>query len=227
MSDRRRGTRLCSILVRMAITLSLAVRPLSAQLRVEPKEGAFWIAAAAGLAAAASLDPAGYRFSLQHRTRLLDRWAEAGDELGTGRNLIAAMAASWGAARLAGHPKAARHVLHVAAAYTLGNVAESALKPLVGRHRPDGASDAWRSRPFGAEGVWHSFPSAHAMHAFTVAAAVADESGAVWLARAGYGAAAIVAWSRVYRLEHWPSDVVGSAIIAIATARTTVAWLHR
>jgi membrane-associated phospholipid phosphatase len=137
------------------------------------------------------------------------------------------MAASWVIARLTGHKEGARHILHVAAAYTVGNVLVSVLKPGVGRHRPDEPGDAWRFKLFSAQGEWHSFPSAHAIHAFTIAAAAATETKSRWIVVTGFSAATLVAWSRVYRLEHWPSDAVGAAVLGIVSAQTTLAWTHR
>lgn len=43
---------------------------------------------------------------------------------------------------------------------------------------------------------------------------------------ATYGAASLVGWSRVYEDRHWTSDVVGGALLGIATSRWTVRRLH-
>ena len=43
---------------------------------------------------------------------------------------------------------------------------------------------------------------------------------------ATYGTAALVGWSRVYEYRHWTSDVVGGALVGIATSRWTIRTLH-
>lgn len=207
--------------------MALCASPLRAQISLAPRDHTFWIAASTTLAVAAASDIVLHRYTAEHRTHALDRWAEVGDGLGAGKHLIGAMAAIWVLTRLTGHKEAARHVLHVAAAYTVGNALVSALKPAVGRHRPAEERDAWRFRPFTTQGEWHAFPSAHAIHAFTIASAAVAETDSRWVAAFGFGTAALVAWSRVYRLQHWPSDVVGAAVLGIVSAQTTTAWLHR
>ena len=57
-------------------------------------------------------------------------------------------------------------------------------------------------------GEWHSFPSAHAVHVFGLAAAIDEEAGRAKVSALVYGAASVVAWSRVYHDAHWASDVV-------------------
>jgi len=211
----------------LSLTLVVAAYPVRAQISLVPDDRSFWIAAVASIGGATLVDMSARRFSIEHRSHGLDRAAEIGDGLGSGKYLIGAMATSWAIARLTGHREVARHVLHVAAAYTVGNIVVSALKPAVGRERPLGTDDAWRFRPLSTSDDWHAFPSGHAIHAFTLAAAVASESHSNVVAAAGYSAAALVGWSRVYSLKHWPSDVSAAAVLGIVSAKTTLSWLHR
>jgi len=72
----------------------------------------------------------------------------------------------------------------------------------------------------GCGGGW-SFPSSHAVNNFA-AAAVASAfypRSARWL----YGYALLVAYSRVYVGVHYPSDILGGALIGIFTAKA-VMW---
>jgi membrane-associated phospholipid phosphatase len=55
------------------------------------------------------------------------------------------------------------------------------------------------------------FPSGHSFSAFAVAEVYGDEYGR-WIS---YPLAALVAYSRVYVQDHWPSDVVAGSILGV------------
>jgi membrane-associated phospholipid phosphatase len=194
--------------------------------RPDPASSGFWLAGGALVAAAAASDAQFERFSLEHRSPMLDDLGSAGNVLGTGRYLIPAIGASYVLGRLTHHPHLAQGTLHTAVAYALGNVVTSVGKPVLGRHRPDTTGSAWRFRPFATGGEWHSLPSAHTVHAFTLAAAISEEARRPWVTTLAYGAATVVAWSRVYRDEHWASDVAISSVMGAAIGHATVRALH-
>lgn len=71
-----------------------------------------------------------------------------------------------------------------------------------------------------AHGTRASFPSMHACGAFALAQAVSlgctrHRRALVWLA---WGAALLMAWSRVHLGVHFPSDVLGGAAVGICCA---------
>ena len=187
---------------------------------------AFWWTSGALVMVAAASDARFEQFSLAHRSPTLDDLEGAGNALGTGRYLIPAMATGYLLGRLTHQPRVADISLHASAAYALGNVVTSIGKPLLGRHRPDTTGSAWRFRPLASGGEWHSMPSAHTLHAFTLAAAIAEEAHRPWVTTVAYGAATLVAWSRVYRDEHWASDVAVSSVIGAAIGHATVRVFH-
>jgi membrane-associated phospholipid phosphatase len=206
---------------------SVAGARADAQVRVRPRTLAFWAAAGASIAVAASLDERVRTATLDRRSGLATTFADAGNTMGTGRNIIAGLGVAYLAARLTRHPHAADATLRVAAGYALSNAIVGVLKPVVGRHRPDSTNDAWRFRPFSADGAHHSFPSSHAVHAFSLATGIAIASRRPAVTALGYTAATVVAWSRVYDDQHWASDVATSAVIGIATSASTIDWLDR
>jgi membrane-associated phospholipid phosphatase len=208
----------------LSIWVAVVAAPnLAAQPRLRPRSGAFWAAAAGVLATAALGDQRVRTFSIEHRSGIARTFANAGNEMGTGRNLIAALAVTYVGARLAHRRSTANAVLKISAGYAVSNAIVGILKPVVGRHRPDSTNDAWRFSPVSSRGEWHSFPSSHAVHAFSLATGVALASKRPWAAALGYSAATVVAWSRLYDDQHWASDVTGSAIIGLTTA-ATVNW---
>jgi hypothetical protein len=98
---------------------------------------------------------------------------------------------------------------------------------VVGRHRPDPYREPLEFRPFSSEEQWHSFPSAHTVHAFSIATGVADEVRNPWVSAIAFGTAAVVGTQRVYTSAHWTSDVTASAVLAISATTTTTRWLRR
>jgi membrane-associated phospholipid phosphatase len=187
----------------------------------------FWVASALLVGGAAAADSRLRADVTCSRSRTLDRLGDVGNELGTGRNLVAAMVVAYGAARLTSHPATAAAVLRTAAGYTAGNVVESMLKPAIGRHRPPDSTGPHQFRPFSLGGEWHSFPSAHTIHAITIATAIAEENDNKWVGAGAFGGAALVGWSRLYRDQHWASDVVAADALGIGSADLTIRWLKK
>ena len=222
-SRSRKRQQLSLRVLRAALLAAQLVRSsdLLAQKRETRREQVLWIGATAVLAGTAGFDERLARALADRRSGSLDRLEEAGNTLGTGRILIPTMAAAYLGARLTRRHELARAVLHGAAAYTVTNALVSTLKPAIGRHRPDSSGGAWRFRPMNAGGEWHAFPSAHAGHAFSLAAVVADRANRPWITVASFGAAGIVGWSRVYKRQHWPSDIAASAALGVLATRIT------
>jgi undecaprenyl-diphosphatase len=101
----------------------------------------------------------------------------------------------------------------LAIVFTWG-ISEFALKPLFDSDRPfvlDPAITVIDAKP-----TTPAFPSGHA--AMAVAGAVAGSRMLPWSAWAWWPLAVIIAVSRVYLGVHWPSDVLGGAILGLATA---------
>ena len=220
-------TTLVTVVVSWAVAAAATRAPAQhSESRLGPASPAFWWASGALVTVAAASDARFEQFSLAHRSPTLDDLEGAGNVLGSGRYLIPAIGASYVLGRLTHHPHLAQGTLHTAVAYALGNVVTSVGKPVLGRHRPDTTGSAWRFRPFATGGEWHSMPSAHTVHAFTLAAAISEEARRPWVTTVAYGAATLVAWSRVYRDEHWASDVAVSSVLGAAIGHATVRVLH-
>ena len=152
----------------------------------------------------------------------LDRLAGIVEPMGHQKVALPALAGSYVVTLVIGDHHASNAVLRIAAGFVAADLLESALKPAVGRHRPDSLNnDPWLFRPFSSGNEWHSMPSGHAVHAFALAAGVATEVHQPAVAVAGYSLATLVAFQRVYGRAHWPSDVVAGAMLGIATSRAT------
>ncbi|APU20606.1 bifunctional phosphatase PAP2/diacylglycerol kinase family protein [Actinoalloteichus sp. GBA129-24] len=142
-------------------------------------------------------------------------------ELGTAANhsLLWFTAASVLALRKGPTRRAAwRGLAAIAGASALANAVG---KPLFPRRRPAvelvPESRRYRNPPRSS-----SFPSGHAASAAAFATAVAMESPRT--ARVVAPLAAAVAFSRVHTGVHWPSDVLGGALLGAAVAGATRRW---
>lgn len=110
-------------------------------------------------------------------------------------------------------------------------------KNLAGRARPDHDPDNPLNFGFGrgfrGGTDYRSFPSGHSAAAFAAAASMTAEAHRYWpertpyLAPALYGAATLVAASRMYHNRHWASDVVIGAAIGTFSGMKIVRYHAR
>jgi membrane-associated phospholipid phosphatase len=184
-----------------------------------------WIAPL-GIAASAALDPEIREWTLREHTHSLDQLAKSVNPLGTAQRLVPAMAITYAAAVLTHHESLANGTLNTAAAYIASDLAESVLKPVIGRERPHVEGNSHRVHPFTTNGDWHSLPSAHVTHITAIAEAIAMQTHSTPLTALGSGLVALVSWDRVYEDQHWTSDVTATIAITSLITSATVRWLE-
>jgi len=184
-----------------------------------------WIAPV-GIAASVALDPEVREWTLREHTRTLDRLAKSVNPLGTAQHLVSAMAITYAAALLTNHESLASGTLKTAAAYIASDLAESALKPMIGRERPDVEGNSRRFHPFTGNGDWHSLPSAHVAHITSIATAVAMQTQSTPITAVCSALVAAMAWDRVYEDQHWTSDVTATIALTSVISSMTVRWLE-
>jgi membrane-associated phospholipid phosphatase len=213
---------------RLLLLLLLALRaaPLAAQQEDRTASAAPWIAGVGLLAASTLLDRDVHALVPEGGGDRYDRTLRTLNALGNPKYLAPAIGGSWLLGRLAGEPGLARSAVHVGVALLAAGVANGGLKYSVGRERPAGG-DPDEFHPFSPSNAWQSFPSGHAVVAFSMATALAGEAHSVPVTLAGYTAASLVAWSRIYKDKHWTSDVVGGALVGVAASHAALVLLHR
>jgi len=189
-------------------------------------ERAAWVASSALLAASVVFDEQIRSFALSHQSTQLTRLSSGADVLGTAGHIVPALVGTYVTSRLLGQNRLAEATLHVGLSYAVADAIESLLKPAVGRVRPNVGREPLTFRPLSASGNYQSFPSAHVVHITSLASAVAMEAHRPWVAVLAGAAMAYVGAQRVYRNQHWSSDVVASGMLGIEAARTTMSWLH-
>jgi membrane-associated phospholipid phosphatase len=115
---------------------------------------------------------------------------------------------------------------HITLSYVLADVSGALVKGALGRQRPHFSGDPWRFRPLSLNDEWHSFPSGHVTHITAIGAALAEEAHQPWVTALAASASIFTAWQRIYRDQHWASDVLGGMIVGTAASRVTAHWLR-
>ena len=91
------------------------------------------------------------------------------------------------------------------------------LKYAMGRSRPYTGESQWDFRWFEKGDDRHSFPSGHTTAAFAMSTVLAESIDKPWARVAFYGMATLTGVARVRNNQHWASDVLGGALIGIAS----------
>jgi membrane-associated phospholipid phosphatase len=163
---------------------------------------------------------------LANRSPALDHLASGADLIATAGHIVPALAATYIGARVIRDDQFASATLRVALSYLAADAIEATLKPVVGRARPYQGREPLTFRPLSANGDFQSFPSAHEVHIASLSTAVALEAKRPWVTALAAIAMTYVGAQRVYRDQHWTSDVVASGILGVDVARATEQWLH-
>lgn len=180
-----------------------------------------------GIAISAIADPEVREWTLQRQSRSLDRIARVVNPLGTTRVLVPSMAVTYATALLTNRRTLAEETLTTAAGYVAADLVESALKPLIGRERPNVEGNSHRFHPFTTNGDWHSFPSAHVTHITAIARAVSMQTSSMPLSVFCGTIVTLVGVDRVYEDQHWTSDVAASIALSSMVSSATIRWVQR
>ncbi len=97
-------------------------------------------------------------------------------------------------------------------------VSTNFLKFLIGRRRPSGEkADPVIFKPFRFNSRYHSMPSGHTAAAFALAASIGENCDNYRML--SYSIAIMVGISRIYRDDHWASDVIVGAGLGYLSAK--------
>jgi membrane-associated phospholipid phosphatase len=151
--------------------------------------------------------------------------SKAGDWIGEGSHLVAAslilLAAGW----LFANPTVLATGFQTLLAHGIAALTTNGLKHLIGRPRPKFVhSGEWQFSPSLTSG-FDSFPSGHAAASFAVATVMARRFPA--FGPLCMGVAAFVAMSRVFRGSHFPTDVVGGAVLGVLSGSIATGPLNQ
>ena len=150
--------------------------------------------------------------------------SDAGNWIGEGLHLVVFSLVLAGVGWLFSRPVVRHAAIQTLLAHGLAALLVNGLKHLVGRPRPKFAHSAdWDLAPSWVSG-FDSFPSGHSAASFAVATVLAKRFPIC--APLCIGVAAFVMLSRVLRGAHFPTDVVGGAVVGVLCGAIAAAPLR-
>jgi membrane-associated phospholipid phosphatase len=112
------------------------------------------------------------------------------------------------------NPWARETALMLSTSLVTSGLIEMALKPLVGRARPEKEQGNYEWSFMSKERGFHSFPSGHASMAFTVSFVLAKRVESIPLKMVFYSLAGATTVCRLYSDAHWISDIAFGGVLA-------------
>jgi len=157
------------------------------------------------------------RFALSHQNLTNDRIFNFDSFYGNGHTATMTTGI-YGFGLLFNQPAVRKVGLQSMEAFYYSGLITGGLKLLFGRRRPYGGESHLFFKPFQSNGRYQSLPSGHTTVSFAVSTVLAKSlDNALWKTF-WYGAAGMVAASRVYHNVHWFSDVVLGGIVGYSVA---------
>jgi membrane-associated phospholipid phosphatase len=151
--------------------------------------------------------------------------SDAGNWIGEGTHLVAVSVGLLAVGWLFSQATVKAAGIQTLLAHGLAALVVNGLKHLIGRPRPKFAhSGEWQLAPSWASGL-DSFPSGHSAASFAVATVLATRFPAV--GPLCLGIAAFVALSRILRGSHFPTDVLGGAVMGVISGVIAAAPLKQ
>jgi len=158
----------------------------------------------------------------------VEQLGNVGNRLGDGVTLVILCAGLWGVGWLLHRQTYQQAGRDAFVAYVLAGLLTQLFKHLIGRPRPRFAHQGAFDYGPSLQGGLDAFPSGHTSASFAVAAVLARVFPA-W-AWAWYGGAVFVGLSRFVRGSHFPTDVLGGAVLGFLVgyiwARPLAEWRH-
>lgn len=157
-----------------------------------------------------------------HQSQGMDKFSKyLLEPTGSGLISIPLMGIMWAGSVLFENDRLARTSMLASRAWLMSFLSTGGLKLLTHRSRPYESNNPMDFSGPGLSTNNISFPSGHTATAFAAATVFASEySEQPLIGIAAYSLAGLVAFSRIYDGEHWPSDVIFGAGVGYAIGRT-------
>jgi hypothetical protein len=158
------------------------------------------------------------------KSRTLDKATDAGDILGNPFLHIGMATSVYVGAIIADSPKYKELGEMLGESVLLADATTFVLKQAIGRGRPFAAGEKDSFRPFQFKSDYDSMPSMHTSSSFAMASVLAATSESYLAKLSYYTAATFVGFSRLYKDQHWASDIVLGAVIGELCGRVVTRY---
>ena len=172
---------------------------------------------AAGIATLFFIDRPARDFLQRHRSRTLDGFAGVFRTMGSVPVYAGAALGITAGGFISGDDAVKRTGGRLILSELMTVAVDEFLKKVTGRARPDVSASPWDFDPLKNKQV--SFVSGHAALAFVLATSLSDDIHNTWASIGLYTFATGTAWSRLNDNRHWPSDVVGGAVLGFTVSK--------
>lgn len=152
----------------------------------------------------------------ESHTPFKDRARDIGNLYGTGLPAGVAVIGLYGGGLIFDAPGVRLAGRHIVQSLIYAGLATTALKYVIGRHRPYTNDGPQTYSPFKGPDQFHSLPSGHSTVAFAVSSSLAADIDNPWATVGLYSLATLTAMSRIYSDAHWLSDTFLGAAIGTA-----------
>ena len=151
----------------------------------------------------------------KNRSKAVDNFYDFFNNAGDGMYVLAGDAVLFAV----GGPRERYATQRIVEGMAVSGIIAYAGKYIIGRERPTAGNGPYRFNFINFDD--NSFPSGHTTEAFMWATVIADTyaddtHGISYLA---YPVAALCGAARIYKNEHWPSDVLAGAVIGVVTGK--------
>lgn len=172
---------------------------------------------AAGIATLFFIDRPARDFLQRHRTKTLNSFAGVFRTMGSVPVYAGAALGITAAGFISGDDAVKRSGGRLILSELMTVAVDELIKKVAGRARPDVSASPWDFDPLKNKQV--SFVSGHAALAFVLATSLSDDIHNTWASIGLYTFATGTAWSRLNDNRHWPSDVVGGAVLGFTVSK--------
>ncbi|MEO0150421.1 MAG: phosphatase PAP2 family protein [candidate division WOR-3 bacterium] len=162
-----------------------------------------------------NLDERIRNYSLNYKNDFLNSSFNFLNELGEGQYHIIGYSVLYFISKLKNDEKLEKFSINGLKSFLISGSTVLGLKYIFGRARPYTDEGSLSFKTFNLNNDYQSFPSGHTIIAFTTASYLSSQLNNKFISVLSYSLAIGVGMARIYKDQHWFSDVIAGAVLGI------------